>query len=165
MLICKRNSLLGQAGLEMLQALHPSPHVWHHQWPPSHTTCSKASVHSAMEQQKGCHCVQQLPIYCLTVPSVQSSLESGLNPNTATALPASIMSGNASNNSRQCLDTSSLKASLIQLARKEKLLVLLYKLLSLFYFRDKSLHAVLKSQVQGLFCTALPNKVNRINLI
>lgn len=79
-------------------------------------------------------------------------------------VPTPIMSGMASNNGRQC--TSRVyKSRLIQPGRKEKLLAPFYKLCHCFTLGTKNLHAVLKSHVQDLFCTALPSKVNHINLI
>lgn len=166
MLGCKRNCLLGRAGPEMLQCHLSDTHPLVFDTPVTTLTHNLLRSFGAQghEAAKSCHCAQQLPIYCFPVPSIPSSLDNRLNPNNATALPTPTMAGMPCGNGRQWTPRV-WKPSLIQLARREKLSVQLYKLLSLFYFRDKSLHAVLKSHAQGLFCTALPSTVNCINLI
>lgn len=93
--------LLGQVVLDTLECcaavsslLHAASRVGHHQWPPSYTVCSSASVHSTLKRRKGhCH-TQQLHICCLAVPCIHSSLDSRLAPNTSlTLLLTPMMSG------------------------------------------------------------------------
>lgn len=83
--------LLGQVGLEMLQCCTAVPSlilITSCVTPPVTTLAHNslkgfsAQCHEAAKRlPKGCHCVQELPIYCLTVPSIQSSLDNRLNLN------------------------------------------------------------------------------------